>query len=436
MCRHIVRNIYRNGLKSFVIVITSFLLFLIISELGIHIKEEKERLSNMYEVIPVEGKIHINSSSSNFIPIEIIDGLKKTGFIEEEYLETLYHGYQIYPHGNLSIIFEGNKVYHNNIEQSKVLGVSDLSKSAYIAKDITYEFGPAYQNVNFSSDDMICLISKNMFELDNYEFGDIILLYGEYIPEHYHTNPFDGIEQYKDGIPFQIVGTYELAKDSMNNMNNERIEYIVPVRALVNHIEDYFSNKIIETDYYYNGIHEIIAEPMVLSAEFKLKNTSNLNQFRSYLYENNLMKEDNNKRKGDYSFHLYDETLLSSTLPLRNSISFKQSLTKIILIVVSGLNLFMALIVTNKRTYDIALMRMLGKSKRTSYYTVLIEYLLLNALGILFAFVFSIIRSGGYRDIFDLGSSLIFIGSVIISSMLGIYIIIKKNSIRILLQKE
>lgn len=434
LIKQVLKTLYRSKLKSILVLLTSCMLFMVSYEFSHNIEEDKEKLKEMYEVIPVTGELFSNSMANPLIPLEQIDKLYATGFIKEESLETLYSAYEVYPQANLSIVFTDEGVFHNNLTQPKVLGVSDLEGSAYLPKGIKIEFQEGFAEEDFKTDIPLCLMPEWIIQEEGLNFGDIILLLGEYVPEYYHVNPADGLEQYKKGIPFQLCGSYQIPLNEMGAFNTENIQFIVPARALLNNMDSYFVYEEPPIDLYYNRSYDIISEPVVYTAEFILQNTENLKEFRTYLIANNLLSND--KSRGKYTFRLDDAALESSTAPLIHGISFKENIVVLILILVSVISFLVVFIAVHKRIYDIALMRMAGLSKGKTFLYILCEHMILGATGVFLAFLLLGLRYKTLKFYTDSAYMVFFLMNYIVGSGAAVLFILKMSTMKILLKRE
>lgn len=295
-------------------------------------------------------------------------------------------------------------------------------------------FAPGFLNPDFRSEDNICLIPKSLYNQDSYSFGDSILLFGEYIPENYHVDPHDGLEQFTKGIPFEIVGTYDVPNEISTTFRAENIIYIVPARTILNNIHDYFIYDTPPKELYYKNMHEIISEAFTIRAEFTLKNTKQIGAFKNYLIQNKLLGTIQSDES--YTFYVYDEYLTSSTVPLLNSIAYKENLQILIFLLVCVIHFFIAMLFCQKKAYDIALMRIMGTSKTQIFFYGLIEHFIIAMIGTILAFFVLMISYNTYHILNDVITMTLYLASILMGSTIGILIIMKMNTIHILLQKE
>jgi hypothetical protein len=402
--KYAIKNLYRQVRHSLLIICVAFVLFLLFYKFIMNIKVDEAEIDRMYHTVEVTGII--KKREANYvryqIPLDLVNQVIATGFIEHEVLDTKYYAFTFSPYGNVSlkridseIIRVDSKNYIDLANQANIIGATDIENSSFMPKDLDISLAEGYDIEMFSKDLPICIVDKTFLEYYQLAYGDSIGIIGEFANEFYmytDVSPEEITQKLSHGLVFTICGSYEYEKFSMNTGDPYMLgdeDFIVPARALLNNFDKYYLYDKPKSEFYLRGNCDFLLEPAVYKASFTIKNTKELNTFRQFLIDNGLSEDYTGD--SEFMFVLNDDQLISSIRPLQSSLNFKKRMLGLIYFLICIISFFISILTTYRRLAYIAILRSLGTSRLHAFIQILLEHMILGGIGVAIAIIFIMI---------------------------------------------
>lgn len=396
--KYVIKNLYRQLRHSFLMIGVVFILFLLFHRFIMNIKADEREIDHLYQTVEVTGSIKQRGASSinAQIPIELVNDIVNTGFIEDEVLDTMYYAFTFWQF-NVEAVRVNNRTYIDVSGQPNLIGITDIENSSMLPKGLDITFAEGYNSDMFSKDQSICIVSKRYMEGYQLSYGDTIGILGEFANEYtrYGETPAEEIaKKLSKGFVFKICGSYDYDRMLYGTSSSSMLDdgdFIVPARAVLDNFDKLYYYEEPNTDTYLKGSYDFIREPLVYKASFTFKNTRELDGFRHFLEEHGLT--DTATENSEFMFILNDGKLINSIRPLQSSLSFKQSLLGLIYFLICIISFFLAFLSAYRRLGYIAILRSLGTSKLQAFMQILLENMILGGIGIIIAILFIIISN-------------------------------------------
>jgi hypothetical protein len=204
-----------------------------------NIKADETEIDRLYHTVEVTGSIKQKGASSfnAQIPMELVNKIVNTGFIEHENLDTMYYAFTFSPYFNVSATRINSNTYIDVSDQPNLIGVTDLDKSLMLPKGMDITFAEGYDAGIFSEDRPVCIVSRRYMNENQLSYGDSIGLLGEFANEYslyYKVSPSEIVKKLSKGFAFTICGSYEydtLSSGISTSYILDEGDFIVPARV-------------------------------------------------------------------------------------------------------------------------------------------------------------------------------------------------------------
>jgi hypothetical protein len=246
--KYAMKNLYRQRKHSLLMISVAFILFLLFYRFIINIKVDEEEISRLYKTVEVTGLIKQRETdfTRKPIPMELVDQLVDTGFIDKEALDTVYYAFTFSPYGNVPVKRIDNKNHIDLASQANIIGASDLKNCSLLPKGLNITLADGYDVKMFSENRPICIADSEFLKRNQLSYGDSIGILGEFANEFYIYNdvpPEKLTQELSKGLVFTICGSYEynyMSKSFTDPYMLGDMDFIVPVRALLNNFDKYY----------------------------------------------------------------------------------------------------------------------------------------------------------------------------------------------------
>jgi hypothetical protein len=388
--KYVIKTLYRQLRHSLLMIGVAFILFLLFYRFIMNIKADETEIDRLYHTVEVTGSIKQRGASSinAQVPMELVNKIVNTGFIEHEVLDTMYYAFTFRRFNTTAVRFN-NHTYIDVSNQPNLIGVSDLENSSLLPKGMDITFAKGYDAGMFSKDKPICIVSRRYMEDYQLSYGDSIGILGEFANEYtlyWDIPPEEIVKKLSKGYVYTICGSYECGTLSLGINTSYMLDegdFIVPARTILDHFDKLYYYKETNIDLYLKGTYDFIRAPVVYRAAFAFRNTRELDIFRQFLIENDLTDTPTGESK--FMFVLNDGQLINSIRPLQSSLSFKKSLLGLIYFLICIISFFLAFLSAHRRLGYIAILRSLGTSKLQTFLQILIEHMILGGIGVILA---------------------------------------------------
>ncbi len=250
-----------------------------------------------------------------------------------------------------------------------------------------------YSNSVLGTDEAICLVEENHMKEQNLQIGDTYI--NTLYRKRYKDAEYTYVANYVGKLEAKIIGTF---KASISEDASDIIQVIAPIR--------YIREIYRENDVNYS----------VHSMSFTLKNGFNVNSFKEQALDIGFVSRnplsDGFGHDGE-ALVLYDESFIKTAEQLQKNISLMQIFAPIIFIIVAFIGFLTSYLLLQSRQNEFAIMRSLGQSKASVFFSLLLEAVILALIGGLAGSIIGIIIGT------DLLTALVILGIFIILYSLG-----------------
>lgn len=404
-------KIGRHRLKSVLTILMDMLVVFLLHTCLANIANHKEQLMKLPEAIPINAYITTLDGSMQtgiFIPDGIVQGL-----LDSEYVENLRL--------NVRLKAGFDKVIPGQWENLNLfLAASNCLEAAVLnleESDVVWNAGE--DSSILQGTQAKCIVSKALFEENNWRLGDKITLcqYYYYRQDEKSTELFAGE---LETTVYEIAGYADLsAKWSSGNVNVTP-DILVPFQP-------------IRESYEKKGI-PFYAE----SASFGLSDALKLNDFKQEMKALGLRDRDplsNDHTLNGTALTVNDAAFIASANHLRQVIDAVRAFLPFLLILIVCVGYLVTLLLLQSRKNEMALLRSLGLSRWRSFRIFFTEQLLLVLTGIVAGSVLSVLVQGNYGGDSVLAGCLVAV-CYMLGNSLALWKLMKVSVMEALFQNE
>ena len=384
----IIRNIQTHKRSSILAVLISLLLILFMFLYLGGLSASQSELANLPYAVPVEGKIvNPNGSWDTELQISasIVQKLERT-----EMIKGVIKTANFYVDDTMTVYEEDEQDW---LGFNTLLGsVNTLEAFPYIdASEV--EFAEGYTPDFTASNEAVCILESEYMNEKNLQIGDTYE--ASVYRKRYEYSALMYSLRYVANIELEIIGSFEIDYSKVGSA--ETVIAVAPIR----YVREVFR----DADAPY-GVH---------SMHFAWAGDGDLDDFKAAAEEIGLKPR--NPQDGlevaGRALVLYDEAYIKTESQLMKSISLRQILLPLIFAVISAIGFLTSYLLLQSRQNEFAIMRSLGQSKASVFFSLLLEAVILALIGGLAGSIIGIIIGT------DLLTALVILGIFIILYSLG-----------------